>query len=90
MDDQIGPQRERLLKIRRGERVIDREQGPVPLGQLGDGRDVQHAEKRVGRRLDPDQLRSRAHELCEPLGPEILGVMRDDARSGRKTRSSRR
>ena len=79
VDDEVRAQRQRLLKIRRGERAVHREDRPVPVRQLGDGRDIQNLEQGVGRRLDPNQLGPRAHERGEALRLEVLGVARDDA-----------
>ena len=79
VDDKVRAQRQRLLKIRRGERAVHREDRPVSVRQLGDGRDIQDLEQGVGRRFDPNQLGPRAHERGEALRLEVLGVARDDA-----------
>ena len=55
VDDDVGAEGEWLLEIRRGERVVDDDQGTVLVGHGGDGLDVDAAEQRVGRRLQPHE-----------------------------------
>ena len=55
--DDVGAERDRLRQIGRGERVVDDQQRAGLMGELGDRRDVDDAEQRVGRRLDPHDLR---------------------------------
>ncbi len=51
--DDVGAERDRLLQVRRGERVVDDDQGAAAMGELGDRLDVDAREQRVGRRLEP-------------------------------------
>ena len=74
VNDEVGPERERLLKVRRGERVVDGELRAVLVRHLRDRGDVQNLQQGVGRRLDPDQLRLRRHQLLEAGGSRIIGV----------------
>jgi hypothetical protein len=73
--DEVGAELERPLVDRGGERVVDRDEG-VALARH-DPRDVDHVEQRVGRRLDPDQLRlgpDRALDSIEVgLVDEVVG-----------------
>ena len=55
MDDEVGAERERLLEVGRGERVVDREQGAGGVRGLGSAADVDDVQERVRRRLDPDE-----------------------------------
>ncbi len=52
LDDEVRPELDRAAQDRRGERVVDDEQGAVPVGELGQGGDVDHDDRRVGDRLD--------------------------------------
>ena len=72
MDDDVGAEAKRLLQPRRGEGVVDHEQGTGSMGRLGDRRDVDDAEQRIGRCLDPDHPRGRCQRLLEVGGaPEV-------------------
>ena len=55
--DDVGAERQRLLQVRRGERVVDDDERAVLVGDGGDGLDVDAREQRVGRRLQPDHRR---------------------------------
>jgi len=55
VDDEVGAERERLLQIRRRERVVHDDDGPDAMRGLGDPADVDDAQVRVRRRLDPDE-----------------------------------
>ncbi len=76
VDDEVGPERERLLQVRRGERVVDRQQRAGAVRQLGDGGDVEDLQERIGRRLDPDELRLRREDRREARGRGVVGVAR--------------
>ena len=70
--DRVGAELERLLEVRRGERVVDDEQradGVRCGGGLADVDDVQH---RVRRRLDPDEL----HLVVEVRGEVVVELGR--------------
>ena len=56
--DDIGAQRQRLLVHRRGEGVVDRDQGAMGMGAIGDGADVEQRQRRVGRCFEQDQSRA--------------------------------
>ena len=66
----VGAERQRLLQVGSGERVVDHHQGAAVVGHLGDGRDVDARQQRVGRRLQPHQRR-------------VVGPRRRRARRGR-------
>ena len=55
MHDDVGPELERPLQVRGGERVVDHQPGAVPVRDRADGGDVDDREQRVRRGLDPDQ-----------------------------------
>ena len=59
MHDDVRAQPERLLQPRRGEGVVDDEEGAGPMRRPSDGVDVDDAEQGVGRCLDPDHPRGR-------------------------------
>ena len=59
--DEIGPELQRPLVGRCGERVVDHDHGVS--ARRDDGPDVDHVELGVGRRLDPDQAGLRADRL---------------------------
>ncbi len=66
---EVGAERQRALTQRRGERVVHGDQGATRVGRLGESPDVAHVEPRVGRRLDPQQLRPvQDVELGVPAG----------------------
>ena len=56
--DDVGTERQRLLEVRRGEGVVDDQQGTGLVRDGGQRLDVADVEQRVGRRLDPDHLRA--------------------------------
>ena len=67
-----APSVERLLEQRSGERVVDDDRGARLVGRRGDGGDVAELERRVGRRLEPDERDVVVHRLDEAVG--VLGV----------------
>jgi hypothetical protein len=52
VDDEIGAQRDRLLKGRREESVVNGDFGSNCLRPLGDYGNIDDAHKRIARRLD--------------------------------------
>ena len=54
-----APSVDRLLQVRRGERVVDDDERAVVVGDVGDRLDVDAGEQRVGRRLQPHHRRCR-------------------------------
>ena len=84
VEHDVGPQAERPLERRRGERVVDHDQRPAPaLGRppphgLHGRRDVHQLEMRIGRALEPDQpgpLRQRLPERVLARGEiDVPGV----------------
>ena len=54
--DDVRAQAQRLLQVRRGERVVHGQQGAGFAAELRDGGDIQDLQERIGRRLDPHQL----------------------------------
>ena len=53
--DDVGAERERLLQVRRRERVVDDDARVALVRELRDRLDVDDRQHRVGRRLDPHQ-----------------------------------
>src|SRR4029077_14155915 len=56
MHDDVGGERERLLQVGAGKRVVDHDERPGRVRALGDGRDVDDLEQRGGRRVQPDEV----------------------------------
>jgi len=52
----VGAVVQRVLHVGRQERVVDDDEDAVLVGDAGDGADVDERERRVRRRLDPDEL----------------------------------
>ena len=70
-----APERERLLKIRRRERVVDRDElGPAGCAAPRSRGDVDELEQRVGRRLDPEELRVRAEPPRAPRRGRVMST----------------
>ena len=67
--DDIGTVGERILQVRRGERVVDDNARSVRVGNFGHGSDVEAGEHRVGRGLEPYDRRLRRE-----LGGEAIRV----------------
>jgi hypothetical protein len=63
----------------RSKRIVDHQQGAAIVGRGGDTSDIDDLQERVGRRLDPDQLRGMRNCRRESLRRGILGVARDEA-----------
>ena len=55
VDDDVGAEVERLLQVRRRERVVDDEQRADGVRRVGGLADVDDVQQRVRRRLDPDE-----------------------------------
>ena len=55
--DDVGAELQRPLDPRARERVVDDGEDAALARELGDLRDVDQPQRRIGRRLDPDQLR---------------------------------
>ena len=90
MEDDVGPERQRTLDRRRGERVVDDDEWPdvarlrgALADRLGNGGDVDDLEVRVRRRFEPDETRARRQFLPECVGArgEVRVVGIDTARS---------
>ena len=77
VQDEIGAERERLLQVRRREGVVDHDLDVASLAQIDDRRDVDNLEERIGRALEPDDLRP-----IGDCGRDLLRVGRiDEGRS---------
>jgi hypothetical protein len=61
----VGAERERLLQVRRGERVVDDDAPAAPVRHLRERGDVDDRQRGIGRRLHPDHAR-----LGAPCGLE--------------------
>ena len=70
IDDHVGAEIERLLQQRRREHVVDHHFRAGLVGDLGDRRDIEDFELRIGRRLEEADLRVRPHRRA-PLAVEI-------------------
>ena len=92
IDDAVGPEFERPLEQRGREHVVDDQRCARPVGDLGDRLDVEHVERRIGRRFEEERLGVRSHGLA-PLveigavdqrrGNAIAGeVLLDDIEAG--------
>jgi hypothetical protein len=55
--DEVGSESQRLLEHRREEGVVDDDERPGRAGAVRDPRDVDEAQERVARRLDPHEAR---------------------------------
>ena len=55
VDDDVGAERERLLEVRRGERVVDDDEGADLVRGRRGGADVDDVQRWIRRRLDPDE-----------------------------------
>ena len=70
MHDEVGAELQRALVDRRRERVVDGdERAALARHDAGDVDDVQ---RRVGRRLDPDQARLLAHRPLEGVEVRLV------------------
>ena len=63
--DDVGPELDRRDDQRR-ERVVDDQLRPVPMGDLGELRDVGHSQRRVGDRLAVQKLGARREWRARP------------------------
>ena len=61
---------------------------PTPCAQLRERGDVDHAEQRIGRRLDPEHLRVRAHAAARPHPGRSCRRRRPRAPTGRTARAA--
>ena len=65
VDDDVGAERERLLQVRRRERVVDDDERADRVRRLGGRADVDDVQQRVRRRLEPDEPRALVEVLAE-------------------------
>ena len=82
IDHAIGAERERALPKRRREHVVDHQRRARLMRDLGDAGDVDHFQRRIGRRLEEAGLGVRAQR--RPPGVEIGAV--DDGRGHAEAR----
>ena len=73
VEHHVGAERERLLEVRRREGVVDDDQRADRVRRFGRGGDVDDVERRVRRRLEPDELRPLLEMRGEP-GRDLVGV----------------
>jgi hypothetical protein len=73
MDHDVGAELERALEVGRGERVVDRDQGAVGVGDVGHRPEVQHLEQRVGRGLGQHEGGALPHHGLEGLPRAHVG-----------------
>ena len=74
VDDDVGAEVERLLQVRRRERVVDDEDRADGVRRVGGRADVDDVEQRIRRRLDPDHPRALV---------EVVGEARRTRSAGR-------
>ena len=67
VDDDVGAELERLLQVGRRERVVDDEQRADSVSGVRGLANVDDVQRRVGRRLDPDEL-----DLVVEVGREVV------------------
>ena len=79
MDDQISAESQGLLQIGGGKRVVHGQERAGLVSQLRNRRNVQDLQKRIGRRLDPDQLGGRRDDASKPSGTRIFRVTSDQS-----------
>ena len=85
MDDQVGPQFQGALQVRRAIGVVHHRQGPVATGDIRDGGDIHQTHVGIGRRLEKDHAGAgrdgggqvgRVGQIQVPdLDPELLQPM---------------
>ena len=63
IDHDVGAERERALPDRRGEHVVDDQPRAGLMRDLGDRRDVEHVERRIGRAFQEAAPGVRPHRL---------------------------
>ena len=74
VDDDVGAMLDRPAQVGRGEGVVDDQRDAGLVGDLGDGRDVEHVDARVADRLAVEHAWS-----CGVIAlAEVLGVVRVD------------
>ena len=64
IDHAVGAERERRLKDRRREHVVDDERRAGFVRDIGDRRDIDDFERRIGRRLQKEGLGIRPHRVA--------------------------
>ena len=65
IDDDVGAVLQRPLQQRRREHVVDDDDGADLLGDLADGGDVDQLQRRIGRRLEEEQLVLGRTAFCQ-------------------------
>ena len=78
VDDRAGAELERALADRGGERVVDRDED-VRADRRDQRGQVDHVERRVRRRLDPDELRLGAQRALHRVEVALVDHVVDDA-----------
>src|SRR5262245_1947969 len=73
VQDDVGAERERLLQVRRGERIVGDDHRADGVRRLGGGADVDDVQHRVRRRLEPDNARALVEVRGEVL-VDLLGL----------------
>ena len=79
IDDAVGAELERVLEQRRREHVVDHQRRARRVRDLGDRRDVEHLERRIGRALQEERLGVRPHRLAPLLEVGAVDQRRGDA-----------
>ncbi len=81
MHHDVGAQREGLLEVGRGEGVVDDDQRPAGVGDLGDRFDVEAGEQRIGRCLEPHET-----DIVGPVRPQCVEIGQVHRRPGKAER----
>ena len=68
VDDEVGTELERTLQHRARERAVDGDQRARTVHELADRVEVDDAEQRIGRELEPDQAGAIGHRRGDRVG----------------------
>ena len=79
IDDAVGAERERALIDRRGEHIVDNERCAGFVRDLRDRGDVDHLERRIGRRLQKKRFGIRPHRVAPLVEIGAVDQRRGDA-----------
>ncbi len=84
IDHDVGAERERALPDRGGKHVVDDQPCAGGMRDLGDGGNVEHVERRVGRALQEERPGVRLHRALPFVELEAVDQRRLDAVAGQE------